>query len=514
MQDEVEALLETAAAGSTPVVRIDTHAAIVFLRGDRAIKIKRAIKLPFLDFSTLAQRRAACEAELEVNKRFAPAIYRRVLPITRERNGTLAIGGTGEPIEWALEMTRFDENQTLDKLAERQMITPQLASAMADAIAAAHASAAVARSSGWPGSIDAVIRQNANAFRAGGTFPRAERDEFEDLSRKLAARLMPLTRRRNDEGFVRRCHGDLHLANLVMIEGKPVLFDAIEFDARLATTDIIHDLAFAVMDLLHFNCDAAANIVLNRYLAATPTDNLDGIGLLPLSISMRAAVRANVLMCRAAQVPEEARGPLADSARAYFTLARLALKPPPPCLIAVGGLSGTGKSAVAHALAPTIGALPGAIVLRSDVIRKKMLGVAELERLPSSAYGRAATAKVYAELARQAAALLKHGHSVIIDAVFAREAERSAVEEIATRASIPFVGLFLIADLAIRVQRIGQRSADVSDATVNVAEAQEQYDLGHLTWQRIEAGGTREATRELCSRWLPATCLRPERDRP
>lgn len=503
MQDEIEAFLGNAAATSEPVTRVDTHAAIVFLHGARALKIKRAVKLPFLDFSTLERRKAACEAELAVNQPFAPMIYRRVVPITRERDGALAVGGTGTPVEWALEMVRFDENATFDKLAQRGEITSELASAVADAIVAAHAAATVVRTSAWVGSVGAIIQQNADAFRAADAFTAAERNELEQLSRRSCAELKPLLERRSRDGFVRRCHGDLHLANLALIDGKPVLFDAIEFDERLATTDVMHDLAFTLMDLLHFQCDDAASIVLNRYLGNTAAENLEAMALLPLLISMRAAVRANVLLCRAAQ-PGVTQTALADQARAYFSLARSALKPPPPCLIAIGGLSGTGKTVVARALAARVGALPGAVVLRSDVIRKRMLGVTELEPLPPAAYRPSLNADVYAELAGRAARMIRQGHSVIVDAVFAREAERSAIEETATQAAVPFLGLFLTADLPIRLQRIRQRSGDASDATAAVAAAQEDYDLGTLRWAKVDAGGSREATVEHCRALLPA----------
>jgi predicted kinase len=271
----------------------------------------------------------------------------------------------------------------------------------------------------------------------------------------------------------------------------------------------MHDLAFTLIDQIHFGCDDAANILLSRYLAATPRDNLEAVALLPLSISMRAAVRANVLMCRAEQV--KFRDRLADTARAYFALARSALEPPPPCLIAIGGLSGTGKSAVARALAPALGALPGAVVLRSDTLRKSMLGAAEFDKLPPSAYRETFNAAVYSELGRQAAIILKQGHSVIVDAVFAREAERSAIEAVAAQAAAPFVGLFLVADLAIRLQRVSHRSGDASDATVEIAKAQDAHDLGILTWTRIDAGGTREGTRDRCRTFLPASSVRQTR---
>jgi uncharacterized protein len=505
MQNEVESFLGKSAAMGASVTRIDTHAAIVFLSGNRALKIKRAIKLPFLDFSTLDRRKSACDAELAVNKPFAPDIYRRVIPITRERDGTLKINGTGEPVEWVLDMARFDENATFDKLAERGAITGPLASAIADAIAASHTEAAVVRTRTWVDSIPAIITQNADAFRTSDAFRAVERDELETLCRRACTDLLPLIERRSANGFVRRCHGDLHLANIALIDDKPVLFDAIEFDERLATIDVMHDLAFTVMDLVHYGRREAANVVLNRYLSITTPENLEAVGLLPLSIALRAAVRANVLLCRSVQ-----RGcdqAAADQAKAYFSLARSALQPTAACIVAIGGLSGTGKTAAARAIAPCIGALPGAIILRSDIIRKTMLGVRELDKLPPTAYRPSLTADVYARMASEAATIVRQGHSVIVDAVFARESERSAIESAARQGTVPFVGIFLTADLAIRRQRIEQRGADASDATVAVAEEQERYDLGTLAWTRIDAAGTQEATADLCAALLPREIL-------
>jgi predicted kinase len=320
--------------------------------------------------------------------------------------------------------------------------------------------------------------------------------------------LLPLIEQRSENGFVRRCHGDLHLANIALVDDKPVLFDAIEFNEALATIDIVHDLAFTLMDLVHYGSIDAANVVLNRYLGSTALENFEAVGLLPLSIAMRAAVRANVLLCRAAQ--EGADLSLVDRAKAYFLLARSALRPPPACVVAIGGLSGTGKTVAARAIAPRVGALPGAVVLRSDVIRKSMLGVGEFDRLPSSAYQPAVTADVYARLAGEAAKIARQGHSVIVDAVFARESERSAIESAARQAAVRFIGIFLTADLAIRSQRIGQRSADASDATAAVVEAQERYDLGTLAWTRIDAGGTQEATADLCAALLPGIVNCPQ----
>ncbi|MDQ8730090.1 AAA family ATPase [Bradyrhizobium sp. LHD-71] len=506
MQDEIEAFLGRTLNADAQAKRIETHSAVVFLSGDRALKIKRAIKLPFLDFSTLEQRKAACEAELAVNKPFAPTIYRRVIPITREGDGTLKIDGAGQPVEWALDMARFDETATLDRFAERDAIDAAMATAVADAIANSHAKAAVSRTSAWVESIPAIIQQNADAFRTISAFAPAESDRLERLSRSAYVKLSALLARRNTEGFVRRCHGDLHLANVVLIDGKPVLFDAIEFDENLATIDVMHDLAFTLMDLIRYGCDDAANTVLNRYLEDTAPDNLEALALLPLFVSLRAAVRANIFLYRSAQQGSDQSA--LDLARSYFTLAQSALVPPPACVIAIGGLSGTGKTAAARLLAPLIGALPGAVVLRSDVLRKRMLGANELDRLPPSAYEPSVTAQVYAHLVAEAGRIARQGHSVIVDAVFAKEDERSAIEAVSTQAAADFVGIFLTADLEVRLQRIRRRSSDASDATAAVAEAQERYDLASVGWTSVDAGGTPQSTADLCAALLPSTSLR------
>jgi uncharacterized protein len=506
MQSEVETFLAATPVSGAPVKRIDTHAAIVFLSGKRALKIKRAVKLPFLDFSTLERRKAACDAEFATNKSFAPEIYRRIVPITRELDGTLRIDGAGTPVEWALEMLRFDENATLDKLAERGAIDSVLAVAIADAITTSHSLARTADNSSWTHSIPAIIRQNAEAFRAGGVFQAADQSEIENLSRRIFEHNLPLIEQRAARGFVRRCHGDLHLANLVLIDDRPVLFDALEFDESLAKIDVLHDLSFTLMDLLLHGCKDGANIVLNRYLDVGPRENLAALGLLPLFMSLRAAVRANVLCVRSSQ--ETRNQTIHRLAKAYFGLARSVLTPPQPMLIAVGGLSGTGKSAVARRLAPNAGAMPGAIILRSDVIRKRMLGSAELDRLPPEAYRSDITAKVYSNLMAEAEAVVRQGHAVIVDAMFAREDERSGIENEAANAGLRFVGLFLTADLAIRCERIGHRVCDASDATIDVARAQEDYALGRIDWHVIDAGGPLDQTAERCAEIIRGTGLR------
>jgi uncharacterized protein len=494
MQERVFAFLSDPATHQD-VQRIDTHAASVFLEGDRALKIKRAVRFPFLDYSTLDKRKAACEQEIRVNRPFAPQIYRRVVPITQDSNGMLSVDGPGKPVEYALEMSRFDERMTLDHLAHENTLDRHLVDAIADAIAAAHRNVPVAPVDSWLQSIPKLIADNSSALRAAGGFSAADIDDLETASRTALSRLRPLLEQRGSAGFVRRCHGDLHLANIVVIDGRPVLFDAIEFDEKIASIDVLYDLAFVLMDLLRYGRHDAANALLNRYLSVTPCENLDALATLPLLMSIRAAIRAQVLIARAGR--GNASGAAAE-ANAYFDLAIQLIHPRAPALIAVGGLSGTGKSVLARAIAALVPPAPGAIVVRTDVLRKQLFRVAPEEKLPESAYRPEVTDKVYDALSRQVGRILAQGHSIVADAVFARESERAAIMHIARRAHVRFVGTFLVADLRIRQERIARRTADASDATTEIAELQEQYHVGAVDWAVVDASGTPEETLSKC----------------
>ncbi len=479
------------------VTRIDTHAASVFLDAKRALKIKRAVRFPFLDYSTLEKRKAACEEEIRINRPLAPQIYHRVVAITEEPDGTVKVDGAGRPIEYAVDMSRFDEGRTLDHLAKAGPLDTKLASAAADAIAASHAAATRANGNAWVFSIPALIDGNSNGLRAGGHFSAEDIEKLGKASHAAFLRIHPLLAERGRRGFVRRCHGDLHLANIVLIDDRPVLFDAIEFDAQMATVDVLYDLAFTLMDLLQHRQPSAANMILNRYLAITPADNLDALSALPLFMSIRAAIRAQVALARQKRPHSDAPA-IVDQARRYFELAQMLIHPPAPRLIAVGGLSGTGKTVLAHALAPVVAPQPGAVVLRSDLVRKQMFGVADTHRLPPSAYSPEVTARVYDTLAQHARRVLAQGHSAIIDGVFAREDERDAVTTLARERNVSLHGLFLVADLATRQARIGSRRGDASDATQEVAALQEHYNIGHVDWATINASGTREQTLQNC----------------
>jgi uncharacterized protein len=480
------------ALGNRDIRRYQTHAAAVFLAGDRALKVKRAVRYPFLDYSTLAKRKAACEAELEVNRRFAPQLYRRVVPITRESDGSLALDGGGEPNEWAVEMTRFDEDRTLDRLAERGELDDALVGKLAVAVTAMHERAEAVDAGPWIAALEQFIRNNASVFRRHAElFPAQTVSELERQSIAALARLRPLLVERGRQGLVRRGHGDLHLRNIAVIAGEPVAFDALEFDPVIASGDLLYDLAFLLMDLVETGRTRAANRVLNGYFAAArrPAD-CSGIAALPLFMSLRAAIRA---MATASRL-DITKNNVATLARRYFDLALELLKPVRPAIVGVGGLSGTGKSLLAQSLAPSLAPSPGALVFRSDVERKAFYGLAENQHLPGEAYRPEITERIYRTITDKAARVAKAGHSAIVDAVFAKSEERTAIEIAAAALGVDFHGLFLVADLKTRLDRVGARKRDASDADSAVVFKQQELPIGAVTWVRIDASGSPEQT--------------------
>ncbi len=317
-----------------------------------------------------------------------------------------------------------------------------------------------------------------------------------DLDRQAKAalaRLRPLLRARGALGLIRRGHGDLHLGNIAMVDGDPVAFDALEFDPVIAAGDVLYDLAFLLMDLVERGLVPAANTVLNGYFAASRRrEDCDGIAALPFFMSLRAAIRAKVTAARLDLGAAHDRQEAAQSARRYFDLALELLAPAKPLVVCIGGLSGTGKSFLARQLARTLRPMPGALVFRSDVERKALFNVDANDRLPADAYRAEVSEEIYRVLTDKAERVARAGHSVILDAVFAKAAERRAIETAV--AGTAFCGLFLHAGLPTRLQRIGARGPDASDADAAVARQQEEFQIGDVGWAVIDASGSPEET--------------------
>jgi aminoglycoside phosphotransferase family enzyme/predicted kinase len=481
-------LASPSAHGGANVERIDTHASVVFLAGERAYKLKRAVQFDYLDFSTSERRHTLCDAEVRLNRRTAPTLYRGVVAITREDDGSYALAGTGTPVDWLVEMNRFPQEALFDRLASAGRLDLELMLPLADAIAALHTSAEQRADHGGKAGMSWVIEGNAAGFAEYGraclepsTSYRVTDDSCQELDRRAE-----LLEHRRESGLVRQCHGDLHLRNIVLLDGRPTLFDGVEFNDEISCTDVLYDLAFLLMDLWRRRLPGHANVVWNRYLMET--GDLGGVSLLPLFLSCRAAVRAKT-SATAAQLQNDAqrRTDLHGLAQEYLAMAEELLHPPRPSLIAVGGLSGSGKSTLALGLAPSVGATPGAVVLRSDEIRKQLCAVPLLERLGPEGYSLKMSERVYATVAERAALTLRGGHSAIVDAVYARREDRHVIEGVAASASVPFAGLWLEAPESVLIARTAQRRNDPSDADANVIRMQSTQDTGEIGWCRIDA---------------------------
>ena len=459
---------------------IETSCARIYLFGDRALKVKRPVMLGFLDFSTAEKRRWALQRELTFNRATAPDIYRSLRAIKRRPDGGYGLDGPGETLDWALETRRFDDDAVLANHPD--WVTAELAETLGRTIAMAHAEAPVSPSGGGLKAMAYTVESNAGHLRT-----LADRLGESAVERVVAATDLalaeqaPLLEARRAAGFARRCHGDLHLGNILLENNAPILFDCIEFNDALSEIDPLYDLAFLLMDLVFRGRREAANRVLNAYLdeaARTfPASLWTGLAAMPLMLSARATVRAHV---------SAATGDVAV-ARAYLVAAEQHLAAPPPRLFAVGGLSGSGKTTFARALAPQIPGAPGAVILRTDEIRKRQWGVRPLDRLPRSAYSAEASRRAYVELFALADAVLATGRSVILDAAFLTAAERDRAETLGRRRGLSLQGVWMDGDAATLRRRLAARTGDASDADGPVLDRQLAGDQGAVSWRRLRS---------------------------
>lgn len=485
-QQEIRAFLSDGGpfGSAEPVTLIETHISLIALAGKSAFKLKRAVKLPYLDFSTPDFRLSACESEVALNSLTAPGLYRGVHRVTRDEAGALRLGGEGRLVDALIEMARFDQDRLFDRMAVAGRLTPALMTQTARMIARVHRTAPVSGDVAGTRRIGDVLSINEAGFATSRVFSA---DEVERLSARFRSHLLrhaDRLDRRAAAGKVRRCHGDLHLRNICLLEDEPRLFDCIEFNAELATTDVLYDLAFLLMDLWHRGFADLANLTMNRYLDDAEED--DGVVLLPFLMAIRAAVRAHVTATQVAESwgPSEA---LVREARSYFALADALLATEPPRLVAIGGLSGSGKTTVADRLAPRLGVPPGARLLESDRIRKSLFDVPAETRLPQAAYAPDVSQEVYREIALRAGVLLSAGACVVADAVFDKPENRARMADAAHAAQARFTGIWLAADTATLHRRVRERAPGPSDATVDVL-ARQLDRLPQVTdWRHLKA---------------------------
>jgi aminoglycoside phosphotransferase family enzyme/predicted kinase len=438
---------------------VETHISWVLLTGRFAYKIKKPLKLDFLDFSTLELRRRYCEEELRLNRRTAPQLYLEVLPITGSADRP-RVGGTGAAIEYAVKMLQFPEAARADHLAAASRLEAAALKTFASDLARFHAAAArdAAGRFGRPDCIAHQVRENLRQLRA-----VLETDEQAPcaslaswLDAELAARHGLLAQRAEQES-VRECHGDLHLSNLVLLDGRLLAFDCIEFGESLRWIDVIDDAAFLVMDLQVRGHDDLAYVFLNAYLAAT--GDFAGVGLLNLYRMYRTLVRAKVAAIARAQASAAGRLDAQSRLRAHLALAQRYLGADPPVLVLTSGLTGSGKSWLAEQLAARCPAL----MVRSDVERKRLAGLAPDARSGSpiggGLYSAAGSARTYARLEAVARCLLEAGHTVIVDAAFLSRAQRVPFYDLAGQLGLRCLLIECTAPPAVLEARITARAA-------------------------------------------------------
>ncbi|SMX25852.1 bifunctional aminoglycoside phosphotransferase/ATP-binding protein [Boseongicola aestuarii] len=489
-QSEVIAFLASPHAFNSceDVSVIETHGALVFLCGPVALKLKRAVKYDYMDLSTVELRHAMLVREIELNAPFAPMIYRDVLPVTRQDEG-LALAGDGPVVDWVLRMWRFPAEDELQEIAKRGELDEELALSMGEAVAAYHKATPIVR---CPGSqligdiLDELQRVFAEFTGSMGmmripVWAHEARDAWMSNRSLLDARGL--------SGHVRRVHGDMHLRNFVLMDGQPTLFDALEFDEILGTCDVLYDVAFLIMDMCHSGLQKQACRVLDTWLCEAEGEEDDGLAALPLFLSVRAAIRAMVLLQTdaACETPEASACEIDE----YMQLADVCLRRPPPMLVAVGGYSASGKSILARQIAPDIGALPGAVILASDMERKA--GLQKKQALNKEAYTSEKRTAVYQRIFTRAESILKAGHAVVLDATFLGPDLRKKAASVAAVSGVPFVGFWLDAPQRVLEDRIEARRKAASDANIDVLRRQLAAPIGDLSWYRLDASGTFES---------------------
>ena len=513
VQDQTDAIAflgDRQTHASDAVEHIETHISHIFLARDRAFKMKRAVKLPYVDFSTPELRLEACKREVHLNGPTAPGLYLGVRTITRDQAGKLQFGD-GELVEPVVEMVRFDQGALFDRMAVDGRLTTKLLTQAARMIARYHRGAPVVHRGSGSANIGAVLAINRAGFATSRVFDETAVATVSQLFEEALKENGSLLDAREASGKVRLCHGDLHLRNICLIGGQPRLFDCIEFNDQIATIDTLYDLAFLLMDLWHRGFPQLANLVMNRYL--DESDDEDGFTLLPFFMAIRAAVRAHVIATQVAEGGSQAH--LVSDAHSYFELARSLLAKVQPRLIVIGGFSGSGKTTVADALAPWLGAPPGARIIESDRIRKALHGVPAEAPLDADAYRPDVSDKVYSEIVRRSLAILKAGGSAVADAVFDRLHNRSLIEIASTAAGIPCEAVWLEAGVQILQQRVASRQEGPSDADLHVLAQQMSGGRGPLSWRMIDAeqpvGGI---VREILEPGKAARASGQGRDRP
>lgn len=464
----------------TDVELIETHISWLILTDSYAYKIKKPIVLDFLNFGDLERRRFYCEEEIRLNQPWAPSIYVDVVPITRD-NGQAHFGGQGEAVEYAVRMRRFANELRLDRQLEKGFLSVADMKELASKIAERHTKASVVAHDRRE-KVNALTKEFMwDNFKAlDGFVDSAMLDSLKDWTEEELRTVGPLLLQRFDDGFVRDCHGDLHLANLVRLPEGITTFDCIEFNTDFRHIDVMCDVAFLIMDLVERKRHDLAAHFLNRYLEAT--GDYGGVAVLSLFFVYRCLVRAKVAVIRSQERENvSARDDDIEEAGSYCSMAMRQARGRVPVLVIMYGLSGSGKSFVAGQL---MAALP-AIRVRSDIERKRMFAFRETEASGSAVgkgiYTGQVSSDVYRLLFDAARGILDAGHNAILDATFLRESDRAAAFAVADQCNCPAVIIQVTATEEVMRKRIGRRLEDSTDASeANLDVLEHQFEIAEV----------------------------------
>ncbi|MCR4346079.1 MAG: AAA family ATPase [Sulfuricaulis sp.] len=447
---------------------VETHISWVFLTGTYAYKIKKPLNLGFLDFSTLEKRRFFCEEELRLNRRLAPSLYLEVVSITGSSSAPV-LGATGKAIEYAVKMVQFPEAARLDRMLARGELFPEHVDRLAQELAEFHKRIAIASADqpfGNPEHVLEPVTQNFTQIRTRlEPHDQTQLRRLEIWSAMSFGELRKIFENRKHDGFVRECHGDAHLANMVWLDDRVTLFDCLEFSDNLRWIDVMSELAFLVMDLDDRGRSDLARRTLNVYFEQS--GDYAGLSVFRFYQVYRALVRAKVACIRLGQngLSDENKKQAREEYRSYAHLAERYTQPPPAALIITHGLSGSGKTWLSQQLLESL----DAIRVRSDIERKRLHGLAPSERsgsgIDSGIYSSDASQHTYARLAKLATMILRAGHTVIVDAAFLRRVQRDQLRAVADQEHAPFVILDLQTPENALHARLHQRRQQMNEAS-------------------------------------------------
>jgi len=457
---------------------VETHISWIFLTGEFAYKLKKPVNFGFLDFSTLSKRHHYCREELRLNRRFAPQLYLDVVSIGGSPEKPV-IGGT-PAIDFLVKMKRFSRQNELDQLLRQNHLTAEMIEQFAEYLATIHQQAppvSIHCNFGSPKSISSPAQENFDLLRSllPNSTHQQQLTELEDWCQSRFVHLLKLITRRKEQGYIRECHGDVHLANMLWFNEKPLLFDCIEFNDSFRCIDVINDAAFLLMDLEDRDAKTLSWQFLNHYLHQT--GDYSALPLLNYYKSYRALVRAKVICLRFNQpglnsTEREHNNSLLQS---YLDLASTYSQPRKTPLIICHGFSASGKSTFCHQLA----AWYGAVSILSDIERKRLHGLEARSKsdsgIKAGIYTEQASQKTYTRLLELSAAIIKAGFPVIVDATFIKQQQRTTMRQLAEQLKIPFVILdFPVSrkELFRRVERRSHQTGSVSEATAIVLEQQ------------------------------------------